>query len=552
MNWQRKRSDLEFGLNAFGFLPQLFFTYHQDTLSSIHSHRLSPRSNPPFLLVQAMLDQAALKNLPRAQLQKLAKTHGVKANTKSELIISQLLKVYPEGVPSDCIEEQPNEPLQHDHSSNSGEPHASKLPTTPPTRPKKRTIPKRRPQRKIRSQVMEPDDEDLTQAALAGLYSNRSSYSTGVRPASSSTSKCPQGIDVADGERGKDLKCRENAFQFSTESVSGPSHEHTGDTDTWVPELPDGPLFSISTGVPATEPRQDLPPDFAQAIRDIMKHGPFPPINPDGVSSDDVRPHSSTAPADDDTGSRVYPAFDPAEEPADGDDGWTPSTQPRSFDAVWAAGEADRAREEANQPRATEKQLKAIVRKMANISRVQKARRRKLGAYERRADAIHGRMDAMLTAVHQERAQCERMLKYLAYWNPAEPEWTDDQIWDRAVPTRIDEDGNEVEIVSDDEEAREEHRPSDSRPTEIVMRRFIEHRDMEAEDVRISQILPLTASRRLVVPPDSPCGKRRRLTGISELTGDRPNKRVRRPDALDVSGDVPVLDAISEDAEETS
>ncbi|OSC99840.1 hypothetical protein PYCCODRAFT_1479646 [Trametes coccinea BRFM310] len=523
-----------------------------------------------------MLDQAALKNLPRAQLQKLAKTHGVKANTKSELIISQLLKLYPEGVPSDCIEEQPNEPLQHDHSSNSGEPHASKLPTTPPTRPKKRTIPKRRPQRKIRSQVLEPDDEDLTQAALAVSASedgNRASTPTvqatppesaqpvarlrSARRASmsqtareektSSAARTPSKVPPLSALRDMTgLRA-----QFSTESVSGPSHEHTGDTDTWVPELPEGPLFSISTGVPAAEPRQDLPPDFAQAIRDIMKHGPFPPINPDGVSSDDVRPHSSTAPADDDTGSRVYPAFDPAEEPADGDDGWTPSTQPRSFDAVWAAGEADRAREEANQPRATEKQLKAIVRKMANISRVQKARRRKLGAYERRADAIHGCMDAMLTAVHQERAQCERMLKYLAYWNPAEPEWTDDQIWDRAVPTRIDEDGNEVEIVSDDEEAREEHRPSDSRPTEIVMRRFVEHRDMEAEDVRISQILPLTASRRLVVPSDSPCGKRRRLTGTNELT-DRPNKRVRRPGALDVAGDVPVLGAIAEDAEEMS
>ncbi|KAI9064522.1 hypothetical protein FKP32DRAFT_579392 [Trametes sanguinea] len=460
-----------------------------------------------------MMNQEALRKLPRVQLQKLAKTHGVKANAKSEQIIHQLVELYPGGVPSNVLEEQPSESVLPNGSPNAGEPQAPKLPATPPTRPKKRATPKRRPQRKIRSQLVEPEDEALTQAVVNGPeIENRASTSTVAATPPESVQQAaqlpPARCMSAAQKTGEPSGATRAAStlpplsalrgvaglraQFSRESISELGDDHTGDTGTWVPQLPEGPLFSISTGPPPAETRQEIPQNFAQAIRDIMEHGPFPPINREEPSSDDVRQHSPEPPTEDDTGSRIYPVFSPAEEPANGDDGWTPSTPNYSWAQVWAAGKAARERQAASQPRANEKQLKDIVCKIADISRVQQERLAEVDANGERALKVQTRMDALRTAVRQEEAQCERMINYLAYWNPEQKEWTDDQIWDRALPTRIDEEGNEVEIVSDDEEAMamEEQRPSGARPTEIVMRRFVGHHDEENEYVARAFVQP--------------------------------------------------------------
>ncbi|KAI0089657.1 hypothetical protein BDY19DRAFT_943608 [Irpex rosettiformis] len=48
------------------------------------------------------MDYDALKKLSRSEIQKLAKRERIKANSKTQEIIVQLVEMYPEGVPR-CV-----------------------------------------------------------------------------------------------------------------------------------------------------------------------------------------------------------------------------------------------------------------------------------------------------------------------------------------------------------------------------------------------------------------------------------------------------------------
>ncbi|OBZ69673.1 hypothetical protein A0H81_10444 [Grifola frondosa] len=58
------------------------------------------------------MDAAALRALSRSELQKLAKANGVRANSKTETIINELAALFPDGVPTVPLPENPPHPAE--------------------------------------------------------------------------------------------------------------------------------------------------------------------------------------------------------------------------------------------------------------------------------------------------------------------------------------------------------------------------------------------------------------------------------------------------------
>ncbi|CDO75848.1 hypothetical protein BN946_scf184346.g9 [Trametes cinnabarina] len=503
------------------------------------------------------MDCQQLQRLNRKELQTLAKSHGIKANIKSAQIISQLLKLHPDGIPSTHRGQQ-GEASGRSGADGDSRSATERLPTTPVTQPKKLVTPKRRPLRKTKAQRMMPEDELLTQAAGSSsptsLATTPLSLHASRKAASTRRTAVPLDSEVASTSRnvGRVSSTRDGVCMVIPESASAPQGAGSN------PRAIDGvsnvsgfPVSATDPGVPqlAASPGPQYSVPFAFSGRGFYaSNGPFA-LRPDH-SSDDAHAQalSEVAPTDDDTGPGVHPAF-MAPRALDDDGEWTPTTPTRTFDDVWAAVKAQRL--QGNEPRATEAHLEAIVRKVADISKVHRERLAELHEYEYRASVLEPTVKGVRKVVQQERANCERLMTFLAYWNPVEPRWKDAEIWDRACPTRIDENGMEVEIVSDDEDAAQ-CLPPGAKPTEILMRRIAFRADDEDDELRLSEIFPLTASRHLAVPPSSAGGKRRRVTPVHEADADRrPNKRLRRglEDGENIRPNAPALDAISEDAE---
>ncbi|KAI8973988.1 hypothetical protein BD414DRAFT_187043 [Trametes punicea] len=544
------------------------------------------------------MNQEELKKLPRVKLQKLAKAHGVKANLKTELIITQLLERIV-GQPFTA----PEEDSSKEHSlPQEGETQAlqqditkissvlTKEPSRPSAtnkrsgsaRPRDSVAKHKRFQTGSQEHAHADGDGESRPTSEAPIPIPKGSLS--VRKASGPLSRATAGPPVApQAARQTDKSISStsrtpyieaqplNAVGAAAappplELIASRSSDHTrsytGDTDTWVPEIPDnaGPFYSISTGVPANAP---YPPGelrtvshFAAAIRRIMKHGPcVPPGTVRSPLTDPEGPRASEGQDDMDTmssgGSGPWPVFnfDDSQAPT-ATNTWTPSTPPRSQAPGPAPSGPPLEKLEPEGPRATEEHLKAVVGKMADISKVHKQRWAELNGFEERVVPLMPTVDSLRTLVRQERAQCERMTNYLAYWNPVGPKWKEADIWDRACPTRIDEAGNEIEIVSEDEDlvANEHPLPSGAKPTDIVMRKMAYRRD---EDDECATLHPPSCPVAKV--PSSDCRKRRRPTPMNELgIEQRPSKRLRDgaeplPEPL---VPVPVLDAISEDQED--
>ncbi|KAI0365587.1 hypothetical protein BV20DRAFT_728025 [Pilatotrama ljubarskyi] len=521
------------------------------------------------------MDREELKQLPRSELQKLAKTHGVKANIKSEAIIAQLLERFTDGAPAH------SDAAKIDHSdAGPTKPSVEKKDAPAPPqekRARKLVAMKKQPKQMVRPQSPVNEPQSREAAPVARRSPRKASRAhpqqqTGVVEGPSTPREADKSISSASRApyvvvpplSALRTGTRPRAQSLEPPRSSPRTRSHTGNTETSLHEFPSGlgPFYSISTGIPRE--LRNLPEErgrpaplqiLNQAIQRII-HG-----SPHTANGPPSPPQANAGAADDSdmvmdgdttyTGPPILPIL-PSQVPSNATNIWTPSTPPRSrgpppppVDPM----EEDVENILPEEPRASENQVKAVVAKIADISRVHKVRMRTLNEYGDRVVRLSHTADNLRTLVRQERSHRVRMQNYLAYWNAIEPKWKEDEIWDRARPTRIDDDGYEIEIMSDEEdEVRKQHPlPSGAQPTEILMRRVAHRREEVDEDVRLSERLELTAERQL---PGTK--KRRRPTPAKELElGTRPAKRARRPEndgaATDVAAPRPLPDIAEDD-----
>ncbi|KAJ8474281.1 hypothetical protein ONZ51_g7320 [Trametes cubensis] len=93
---------------------------------------------------------------------------------------------------------------------------------------------------------------------------------------------------------------------------------------------------------------------------------------------------------------------------------------------------------------------------MADISAMHKACWEAANTFEPEIEFLAGTLDGMRTLIRQSRAQRERMALWLSYRNPDQPDWEESEFWPqdgRTYRTRLDEEGREVEVTSEDEAA---------------------------------------------------------------------------------------------------
>ncbi|KAI0827901.1 hypothetical protein BC628DRAFT_1501969 [Trametes gibbosa] len=432
--------------------------------------------------------------------------HGIKANLKTDAIISRLLERFPDGVPleadQDAIGQQP---VLETSSQRAPKDKPAAVPAN--TAARKHTM-------RGRSKPKAEPTQDPVVATTSG-------------PA----------MPVAVPEAEDPMR----------ESPCIPAEGRS---------VAVAPATRISSASKASH--SDKPPARVSGSGDAPKHPSEARDIPDLTTSTDPFADSS-APA------WLLPVLDP-DGSADANAGWTPSPIApiapiaRSRPPSRPLTEPATAQIDPKEPRATEEQVRTIVGVMADISKKHKERWREVNAYDERVAALPRTLQNLRTLVRQERAHRVRMQNFLAYWNPVGPEWRDEEIWDRVRPTKIDDDGHEVEVLSDEEDPiREEYPlPPGAKATEIVERRVAYRRDSEDRDVRVSEVLDLTADRRLA-PPNSHGKKRRCETPVGEVEGgeQRGVKRARRletPAKTRGNGvpvkTLPVMGAITEDGEE--
>ncbi|OJT01955.1 hypothetical protein TRAPUB_7599 [Trametes pubescens] len=524
------------------------------------------------------MNEAQLTKLKRPELQKLAKTHGVKANLKTDAIIAQLLERFPNGIPSSVVAEA-NAPVE---GTASGQPpEKTNSSTIPKPKGRKAAGMKKRPQPKATSPKAANDAGAVERGpAVPVPGSSVNNKNSRIQPDNAlglveesvigrvvpksvkMTIKVPPATQSA-AVKGSGAPRRPSPQAAASSVRTRGEREQDGQ----VPELPEGlgPMYSISTGIPSSAARRvamafqrRMIPNISEAVCRAI-NGPTP-LDPSRIT---YEPLEDDATFDTST-STNHPVFTfPSHAPTDHTNAFTPSTPPRSRAARAASGIKPTAPLLApapvpKPPRASAEDTEAVVRKVIDIS----ARHKKLWpeviAYGARATTLASSVPNLRKLVRQERAHRVRMHDYLAYWNKVAPGWEDSEIWNEAKPTRIDEAGNEVEVLSDEEDPviREQfRRVTGAKATEILMRRHAYRRDSEEEDVRVSEVLELTEDRKLV-PPGSG-NKKRRCTPMDEVhgAGKRPSKRARATDtpakaARTVpAAAIPPLGAITEDCE---
>ncbi|KAI0629033.1 hypothetical protein C8Q77DRAFT_1161675 [Trametes polyzona] len=529
------------------------------------------------------MNQAELKKLKRPELQRIAKLHGVKANLKTDAIIAELLQRFPGGVPSSAQDEAPEQPVAE---SSTRTIEKSERPAKPLPKVRK-TVALQRPQKGLpvsprRSTGTAPlspattipqasfrveDGDDIPVDNALGLVPGPVSSRTADAPSgyTSSGSRLPERRpDIFDCAREEDeRRMAELMLRYQQEE--------------YIPGL-----YSISTGIPP-EHRQE--PVLAQAVQ-LAINGPHP-LDPSRITQEPLTIRIPAAPrgfvlppttmeADSSSDAGAYPPnqwpravagalrvqqtehLPPSSPPADS------QPEPR-----WEyAPHEEYEPVPRPEPLATEEQMKAVVGKIIDISRVQKQRWKELNELEPKAVSLARSVSTMRTLVDQERANRVRMQNFLAYWRPVSPDWKDADIWDKAARTRIDEYGYEVEITSEDEEefGVGQTLPPGARPTEVEMRRVAYRHPSEDQDVRVSEILNLDKDRKLVTVDttgrtgghkrrryatptndDQQDGGNRQTKKIRRMqTPARPRRQAEREDAAPVAA----LGAITEDAED--
>lgn len=105
---------------------------------------------------------------------------------------------------------------------------------------------------------------------------------------------------------------------------------------------------------------------------------------------------------------------------------------------------------------ATDEELHSMVSKMATLARHMKARWDDTDPMVLECNRTGHSIPRLRTILRQERARFDRMREYLGHLNVRlSPNWVEGEIWDKACPVHTDDDGNLVEIETDDEEEAE-------------------------------------------------------------------------------------------------
>ncbi|KAH9856008.1 hypothetical protein C2E23DRAFT_561642 [Lenzites betulinus] len=354
------------------------------------------------------INAVGLKALKRPELQKLAKTHGVKANLKTEAMIAQLLARFPGGVPLDVIK------VEDDVRVNPADEGASQGVKTdePPVCPSpKKNATKAKATKKRQAKRKSVPAEEPAAVARSGLA-----------------------ISVPHTETGRSSRYEPRRAEMSVSMHAEPAARVT--SSSRAPHSPITPVPQPDTVAVPSQPTTTMPSVSIHAA----------PVHDQTMSTDAF---ASGRPA-------WVPVHDP-HMPPDADAGWTPSTAPPNRAPSPSPAPA---RAESEEPRATEEQVRTAVAIIADISKKHKERWAEVNAFEECVERACRSAANLRTLVRQERAQRIRMHDYLAYWNPGVgSEWKDEEIWDRVRPTRFDEEGCEVEVLSDDEDAFREQFP---------------------------------------------------------------------------------------------
>ncbi|KAI0645272.1 hypothetical protein C8Q79DRAFT_1011353 [Trametes meyenii] len=422
------------------------------------------------------MNREQLQKLARAELQKLAKTHGVKANLKSEAIIAQLLERFSSAVPAGLSQNADNDaPVPAEGSQAAVRQVNHEAPDAPP----KRAVRMKALQKRPVPQVAVPVDGHNNITAPATPKTRASSRKRGAKLASTKiTAVKTTAGPSARTEANRSVSSASRAPYEATKQVASKHDQPPNDAPASAEghpvgatdanennELSDGqsPFYSISAGVPtqrrsgpedqAVGPANPTPaPAAVASLKSPRLHDP-PNVRPPSRLAAEP-PQVPITMVDDDDTTWSHTDFAPA-----GDLEYTAQMPTGSFASTTPTAALEAALhpafipdQDTQEPHAPTEQVKAVVAKIADIARVVRIRRRTLNGYETRAQGFIDTAEALRTLVRQERAHRERMQNYLAYWNPIEPRWQESEIWDRECRTRIDENGNELEIVSDDEE----------------------------------------------------------------------------------------------------
>ncbi|KAI0332964.1 hypothetical protein GY45DRAFT_1432723 [Cubamyces sp. BRFM 1775] len=569
-----------------------------------------------------------LRKLPRAKLQKLAKTHGIRANLKSEAIIAELLRVFskeeshkspatagpqpPSPVAGPSLPTTQATALDTAQPTRSTRPRmlvalqkppkGAKLPTgmtakadgaSPPQRTESPPVLTRVPTPSGSSKAPEPGtsapsgEPSRPQAPFMpslGVFRPPSvnhprvffppapkSPGRGARPdpptqvAAAPQPDADRSISSASRAHHGDLP---PVSELLAEVGPVPAHvlrraktsspaptDHTltaasGSThNEQLPYIPDGMIpehnYSVSTGIPPGPPEPtwgDRLKQFNAQIR-LLLDGDNPAQQQESASqANNVSDYQDDA--DLDYSGPLSPLV-PSRAPTDATNIWTPSTPPRSragpvFRPPTASPEEmppyespevlsptvpsppPRQSPVPRHPRlANERQVKAVVAKMADISQVHKECWAAANTFEFEAECLSQTLEGVRTLLRQSKGQRERMALWLSYRNPDQPEWAESEFWPRGrtFRTRRDEEGREIEVTSEDEAAMQEQGQ-----------------------------FPTT--------PEPQSKKRRRNTPAAALIfGQRPSKKMRGETehgdaAQGAPAPAPVLGAISEDQEE--
>ncbi|KAH9856018.1 hypothetical protein C2E23DRAFT_882760 [Lenzites betulinus] len=317
------------------------------------------------------VNEVGLKIMRRAELQKLAKIHGIKANLKTEAIVAQLLARFPDGVPLDVI--QVDDHVQMDLAAEDPSQGAQAGPDNSPAVRTSRTKNARvkATKKRLRDRVV-PAEGSASVIARLGLAMSVSHPETG----------CPS----QEGPRGAEM---------SASADAEPAARVSSASRAPYPAIP-----------PTLQPEADADAELSHlfpTVPSVSVHAP--PIHDRTMSSDAF---ASGRPA-------WVPVYDP-NMPPDADAGWTPSPVPRA---------PSPAESDPEEPCATEEQLRAAVDVIADISKKHKERWGEVNAFEGPVDRLSWTVSSLRTLVRQERAHRTRIQDYITHWKAAGPERKD-------------------------------------------------------------------------------------------------------------------------------
>ncbi|KAI0776301.1 hypothetical protein BD413DRAFT_610969 [Trametes elegans] len=482
--------------------------------------------------------QSDLQKMKRAELQKLAKANNVKANLKTGDIIDQLLQRFAAPVPSSSRAPSAHPPVVAPQSgsapgpashqlrpvkeTSAGPSHSRAVPSTPLSS-RREVAGQPKPSHKRR--WIGDDDEDHPQ-----LLSTRKRSTKTTQPAWTSTTVARP-------------SARRSVHQVVSSASRAP--------------------YALDNSILSTDP-VNLSPFIARTSSSPPPHRVGPTVAPSSL------PPSSPLPddLDDLDGQSLHEDVVPA--PAASEPAPTPlvpapappapaPAPPAPAPAAPIPGARIPSSPMPGEERVAPEVCIQVIAKMQDISRVQNERLTTAEDCEQRADGLVGAVRTIRARIRQEGANCRRLLGFIGYWNNIEPRWKDAEIWNRAAPTRIDEDGHEVEITSDDE-VQEPRLPPGAKPTELLPRRIGRLDSDDEEAVRVSQVLnPNVQKKPAEVAPEEALGQKRRQTPLLDLAAmQRPAKRrrkARRDDNMSETsplagyGKTPGLGAIAEDEE---